>query len=181
MKRKKSIVVLFLVIMTTIVSCKKEQSSLQKYFIESHQKENFLSFDLSTNMIQSYLNNSDNQIKEVLKTVHKINIIALPIKDNKEQYELEKQHLNSILSNTTVYKSLVKVKNDKLKIDIYYKGKPNNVNEIVVCGSTDGVGLGVVRLLGDNMDTEKMMEVVQKIKVDNPEAIEIQEALKKQL
>lgn len=165
-----------------ILSCKNEQPSLQQYLVESYDKENMLNFTFSSGMINTYLLNASQDIKEALGAVHKIHIVALPIKEDGTQYETEKQELVRVFKDNITYKPLIAIKNNGTSLRLYSKGE-EKVKEIVVFGFSDEQGLGLARILGDNMNPEKIIEAVKEIPIpsDNPEFEKIREELKRKL
>lgn len=144
-----------------VLSCKKDAPSLQQYIIESKEKENFMSLDLSTSMINSYLANADDNTKEIAKTLKKINLVGLPIKGNEQQYEREKEKLSNVFKNNKNYKLLMKIKKENIKLNLYYTGETENIKEVIVFGYSNNFGLGVARLLGENIKPEKIIEVIK--------------------
>lgn len=144
-----------------VLSCKKDAPSLQQYIIESKEKENFMSLDLSTSMINSYLANADDNTKEIAKTLKKINLVGLPIKGNEQQYKQEKEKLSKVFKNNKNYKLLMKIKKENIKLNLYYTGETENIKEVIVFGYSNNFGLGVARLLGENIKPEKIIEVIK--------------------
>ena len=67
--------------------------------------------------------------------------------------------------------------NDKgNKIVVKYIGDDDEADEVIVFGSSEELGFGVVRVLGSNMNPEKMvtlMDAMQKANVDENELQDI--------
>lgn len=162
---KKLTVILICLFAIALSSCKKDQQSLQEYLVESREKPNFESFDISSSMINGYLTMADDEIKESVKSIHKINLLGLPIKGNEAAYEAEKTKLNAILANSEDYKPLLKVKKEGVKLNLFYEGTPENINEVIVYGYTKEYGLGLARLTGNNIKTDKLIKLIKNAEV----------------
>lgn len=175
-------ITLLVIVFTGMLSCKKERPSLQQYLVESYEKEYMINFTISSSLMNTYLLNASENIKETLQTVHKIHIAALPIKRSTIQYETEKQELLSIFKDNTLYNPLIAIKSNGTSLRLYSKGK-GIVKEVVVFGFSDTEGLGLARVLGDNMNPEKIVDAVKEIPIpsDNPEFEKIREELKRKL
>ncbi|CAA0170853.1 DUF4252 domain-containing protein [Tenacibaculum maritimum] len=166
--------IVYLLVGIILISCKNEYS-VQEYLVETQNKEEFITFDIAGSMLQ-LKNGVSDEAKEVLQTVKKINIAVLPIVDNEENYDKEKSKLKKIEKNPA-YKQLIRVSDSGSKINIYYTGEDDSVNEVVVFGYGKEIGVGIARILGDKMKPSKIVEVMKELKVDkNSELIN---ALKK--
>ena len=79
------------------VSCANEPS-LQEYYVENQQDNKFIALDVPTSMFTNADALDENQ-RATLESVKKINVLALPVKESKEEYEAEKAKLSSILQD----------------------------------------------------------------------------------
>lgn len=164
MKKLKYIITLF-VLTLVFTSCKNEKT-LQEYIVESHDKPEFINFDVPTSFIQLKNEMVSNEIKEAVKSIRKINVIALQIKENnKLKYEAEKAELKKILKSDN-YKDLMSMKYNGINVKLYYTGETNEIDEIIAFGYGDKFGVGVARLLGDEMNPALIMEMMQHVKMD---------------
>ena len=59
-----------------------------------------------------------------------------------------------------------KLKAQGMNINVYYTGKTDSLDEVIAFGYSNIVGVGVARLLGENMDPAKMLEMLQNITMD---------------
>ena len=151
---------LLLVLMLT--SCKNEKS-LQGYLVESQEKSNFITVDIPTSFLQLKTDVVSDEVKETLKSIKKINVVALPIKDNEEAYEIEKSKLKNIFKDNEDYKTLMSLKVKEMHVNLYYTGATESIDEIIAFGYGEEVGVGVARLLGDNMNPAKIMEMMNSV------------------
>ncbi|TYP99195.1 uncharacterized protein DUF4252 [Tenacibaculum adriaticum] len=163
MKKVYILVTLFLAV--TITSCKKE--SLQGYFIKTEEKPNFVRLDLSTSLLTSYLEeNTTEEEKNTFKSIQKVNIAFLPQnKATEAEITEERETLSSVMNNTN-YKSLMRINDKRGKATIYYAGEVDAIDEIVAVGYAKEFGVGVARILGKDMNPNKIMMMLQKAKID---------------
>lgn len=55
---------------------------------------------------------------------------------------------------------------DGNKITLYYIGEPDAIDEVIAFGYSDKEGLGIARVLGDEMNINAIMNMVENAKVD---------------
>ncbi|WP_271405117.1 DUF4252 domain-containing protein [Tenacibaculum soleae] len=162
---KKIFIYSLLLVVFTTVSCKKE-TSLQGYLVESQDKKEFITLDVPASVLQLSMDKASEEDKKAFESIRKVNITGLPYKDTDEKmYEEEKNKLKAILKNSD-YKKLINFKKDGMHAAIYYSGKTNAINEIIAFGYGKEMGVGIARILGDNMNPGKIMEMMKKSKVD---------------
>ncbi|MBI6118982.1 DUF4252 domain-containing protein [Salegentibacter maritimus] len=145
---------------TAFVSCANE-ASLQEYYVENQQDNKFIAVDIPTSMFTNTEELDETQ-KETLETVKKINVLALPVKDSKEEYEIEKARLAEILKDEK-YQLLMRYGSNTRKAEIYFTGNEDAIDEIIVYGYDDTKGVGVARVLGEDMNPQKLMEFMKSL------------------
>ncbi len=164
MKRIKTILSI-LVLALIVTSCNKP--SLQKYLVDSQEKTGFITFDLPTSFLQLATDDVSEEVKTTLKSIRKVNVVALPYSDdNKEEYNTEKTKIKDILKNSDKYKSLMRMTSSGIKMNIYYTGTQDAIDEVIAFGYADDKGVGIARILGDDMNPAKIMEMMKNIKMD---------------
>jgi len=110
---------------------------------------------LTKNQLQAY------------KSVEKLNFLAFKkTTKNSSTYETERTKINQILSDNS-YKSLIKYGGDKQGAIIKYLGSETTINEVIIFGSDDTKGFGIIRVLGNNMNPSQIIELVDVIKKSN--------------
>ena len=163
---KKHIKIFYLLLLVVMmVSCKNEKS-LQGYLVESQEKTGFITVDVPTSFLQLKNENVSEEIKSTLKSIRKVNVVALPIKGNKTAYEVEKNKLKSIFKDNKAYKNLMSMKARGMNVKLYYTGDTDSIDEVIAFGYGKEAGVGVARLLGDNMNPAKIIEMMNNIKVN---------------
>jgi hypothetical protein len=158
----KKITTLFFVLLLMVFasSCKNEKS-LQSYLVDSSGKEGFYTGDLPVSALLSPKTAVSKDVKETIESIKKINIAFLiKTADNTAAYEIEKGKLKNIFKNNNSYKNLASMKAKGMYINVYYAGDTNAVDEVVAFGYSNEAGVGVARLLGENMNPAKIIETI---------------------
>lgn len=150
-----SIAIIFL-----LSSCNKEPS-LQKYYVNHMNDEEFLSVDVSTNMLFSRLNDVSDETKKSLGTIKKANILAYPINgENDFRYKREKDKVLKLLDKDD-YELLARFTSSKGNVEIRYLGTPESIKEIVAMVYSDQKGFALVRLLGKDMNPTSISRIIK--------------------
>ena len=161
----KSIKFLFGILFTAVLlSCNNDQS-LQKYYVENQEDTDFLALDVPTSM---FTNSASLELeeKETLESIKKINVLALKKEENPEKFEEEKLKLAEIFKNEK-YQLLMKYGGGNRKAELYFTGEEDAIDELIVYGYDDEQGLGVARVLGENMNPQKIMQLMKSLDGDN--------------
>jgi len=149
-----------------VTSCKNEKT-LQGYLVESQEKTGFITIDIPTSILQLKNNDVSEDVKTTLKSIRKVNVVALPIKGNEEAYETEKATIKNIFTNNKEYKTLMSLKAKGMHIKLYYTGNTDSIDEVIAFGYGKKAGVGVARLLGDNMNPAKIIAMMNNVKIDD--------------
>lgn len=143
----------------TLASCNTEPS-LQEYLVEKQDDSKFVKVDLPSSLLDTKQSDLDAEQKEILKTVKKMNVVAYPIKDgNDTEYQSEKKKVKTILDHEK-YQLLSKMNFGGTSVTLKYVGEEDSIDEVIVLASDDTKGFAVIRLLGNNMRPEKVMELM---------------------
>ena len=154
-----------LLLVLMVVSCKNEKS-LQGYLVESQEKAGFITVDIPTSFLQLKSQDVSEEVKATLKSIRKVNVVALPIKGNEEAYEVEKTTLKNLFKDNKEYKSLMSMKAKGMNVSLYYTGDTESIDEVIAFGYGKDAGVGVARLLGENMNPAKIIEMMNSVKID---------------
>lgn len=153
----------FLLVVVLMNSC-NTKNSLQSYLVETSGKEGFYTADIPVSSVLSVESDVAMDVQETMKSVKKINVVFLPkTAANEAVFTIEKNKLKSIFKNNDTYKSLMTMKLQEMNVSVFYAGKTAAINEIVAFGYGDANGVGVVRLLGDNMDPTKIITLLNNV------------------
>lgn len=147
-----------------LTSC-DDGKSLQKYYVENQEDTDFMALDVPTSM---FTNSSslEAEDKATLESIKKINVLALKKEEDPAKFETEKQKLNEIFKDEK-YQLLMKYGGGNRKAALYFTGEEDAIDELIVYGYDEEMGLGVARVLGEDMDPEKIMKLMKSIDKDN--------------
>ena len=87
-------------------------------------------------------------------------------KDNATKIGAEKAQLVKILKGKE-YKSIMRFTEKNMKVSLYYTGDADAIDEIIAFGYGAKQGVGVARILGDNMNPSKIMKMMNDVKLDS--------------
>jgi hypothetical protein len=165
MKSFLKITVFTLVIGFISIAC-DTQPSLQKYFVESKENDQFMSIDLPASILQLKNNEVSNEVKNTLETIKKINFLALQITDsNKDFYTSQKKEVQKILKNPK-YKQLMRMNINNVNVSINYLGEETAINEVIIFGADNEKGFAIARVIGNKMNPSEIIKLTQEIKLD---------------
>lgn len=162
-----------LLLVALLNSCSQEQS-LQSYIVESQEKPGFMAVDLSSSFIQFKTSDVSEDLKETLNSIRKINLIGLPYQKDSSNYENEKETIRTILKNSETYKNLMKMNFEGMNVNLYYTGKNDSIDELILFGYSKEIGVGVARVLGEDMNLGNIMKMMEYIKLD-PEMLNLKQ------
>jgi len=168
---KKAVIVLS--VLAIFISC-NQQKTIQTYIVEKQDKSGFMSVDLPMSLIQLNTDKAPLEVKEAYGSIKKVNVLGLPYLNNNEAYEIEKKAILSILNNSTLYKNLMKMDMNGMRISIYYNGDANDINEVIVFGYSKKIGVGVARVIGNHMNPTKITQMAEYLKID-PNQLNLQQ------
>ncbi|PQB06926.1 hypothetical protein BST83_06990 [Polaribacter filamentus] len=155
----------FVFLVLFVSSCKNEKS-LQSYLVDTSGKEGFFTGDLPVGSLITAKAAVSDEVKETMKSIKKINVAFLQkTADNTVAYEAEKTTLKNIFTNKE-YKSLGAVKAKGMNVSVYYTGNTESLDEVIAFMYSKDLGVGVARLLGENMNPAKVIEMLNSIKMD---------------
>ncbi|MHB1148160.1 MAG: DUF4252 domain-containing protein [Lutibacter sp.] len=140
--------------------------TLQKYYVDSKENNEFISVDLPANIIELKDENVSEEVKNTLKTIKKVNFLALQINEtNQELYNSEKEKVKEILKNPS-YKQLIRMNTGNGNVTVNYLGTEDAIDEVVIFGSDSKRGFALVRVIGEKMNPAEIFSLAQEIKLD---------------
>ena len=140
--------------------------SLQKYYVDSKENNEFISVDLPASIIKLKDTEVSQDIKDVLETIEKVNFLALQITEtNKDLFTTEKQKVKEILKNPK-YKQLMRMNMGEGNVIVNYMGEEDAIDEVIIFGSDSKKGFAVIRVIGENMNPADILKLSQEIKLD---------------
>lgn len=149
-----------------LLSCTSEPT-LQKYFVDNSEKKDFIALDVSSSILNMDKTKLTAEQKTALESFDKMNIIAFKLdKKNEALYETESQKVTQILKGKT-YQELMKIGSGKDGASISYVGDENDIDEFVLFAKKKDNGFAVVRILGNDMNPNNIMNMISILKSSN--------------
>ncbi|WP_298500203.1 DUF4252 domain-containing protein [uncultured Algibacter sp.] len=148
--------------------------SLQRYYVDNQETKNFISQDLPLSLIEIDKSKFTEAQTEAYESVSKLNFLGFKANDtNTEAYNAEIKKVKTILSDSK-YNDLMDFSDKGNKISVKYIGTEEEADEVVIFGSAKDMGFGIVRILGDDMNPEKMVTLISAMQNANIEEGQIE-------
>lgn len=142
-----------------IVACDNDPS-LQKYYVDNQESKDFIAVDVPASMFAN-AGSLDEEQKRTLETIKKVNVLAIPKKEtNQDKIETEKENIFNILKDEK-YQLLMKFGGGTSRVEVYFTGEEEAVDEIILYGYDDEKGMGIARVLGDNMNPGDILSLIK--------------------
>lgn len=167
-------------IVLVVVSC-ESKPSLQKYFVEKSESEDFVTVDIAPSFIKADSLNLTDDERIALESVHKLNVLAFTNTANSTGYEQEKTKVKGLLK-TGEYDELMKFGSTEMGASIHSLGEGEDIEEFILFVHGKDNGFGVVRVLGDDMTPNNILTLVgllQKADLDMEQLKPLQGLMKK--
>jgi len=162
--KKLTIILASIFLAFSFTSCNEE--SLQSYLVKSQEKKGYITFDVPASILQIKSDKVSEETKETLSSLKKINIVAMIFNDNSEELLAEKTKIETILKNDD-YNSLMRFTEKNIKVNLFYTGSGDTIDEVIAFGYAADKGVGIARILGDKMNPAKIMKMMNDIKLDS--------------
>ncbi len=156
---------LFAILFLAGLSSCNDDKSLQKYYVENQEDTDFMAIDVPTSMFTNSAS-LEAEEKATLESIKKINVLALKKEEDPAKFETEKKKLNEIFKDEK-YQLLMKYGGGDRKAALYFTGEDDAIDELIVYGYDEEMGLGVARVLGEDMDPEKIMKLMRSLEKEN--------------
>lgn len=161
------IAVYIAIALSLLLSGCNSEPSLQKYFVESSEKKEFIALDVSPSIINLDKTKMTAEQKTALASFDKMNILAFKADStNKAEYDVESQKVTQMLKNEK-YQELMKVGSGKDGASVSFVGDEDHINEFVLFAKRKENGFAVVRILGNDMNPNNIMNMISLLKSSN--------------
>jgi hypothetical protein len=155
------------VLVSLFLSSCNSEPTLQKYFVESSEKKDFISVDLSPSIINMDKTKLTAEQKTALESFDKMNILAFKLdENNKAEFDTESQKVAQILKGKD-YQELMKFGSGKDAASVSFVGDMDHINEFVFYAKKKENGFAVIRILGDDMNPNKILNMISLLKNSN--------------
>lgn len=151
--------------------------SLQRYFVDNQESKNFISQDLPISMVDIDKSNFTEEQKEAYNSVKRLNFLGYKTSETDlETYNTELTKVKTILSDEK-YNDLMEVSDRGRKIVVKYIGTDEKADEVIVFGSAKEMGFAIVRVLGNDMNPEKVGVLLHSLQNANVDENQVQDIM----
>ncbi|MCM8570805.1 DUF4252 domain-containing protein [Gramella jeungdoensis] len=157
----KTFKILFSLLFVAVLTSCNDGKSLQKYYVDNQEDTDFLALDVPPSMFAN-LESLDEEQRTTMQSIKKINVLALRADQHPEKFEEEKAKLSEIFQDER-YQLLMKVGGTDGKAEMYFTGEEDAIDELIIYGYKDEKGLGLARVLGEDMNPEKIMKLMKSL------------------
>lgn len=142
-------------------SCNNEQS-LQQYYVANQSNKEFIAIDVPASMLTNVGKMNEDQ-RKALESIKKINVLAIPKNaENQVKIESEKENIFNILQDEK-YQLLMKYGGGESRVEVYFTGNDEAIDELIVYGFDTNRGMGIARVLGDKMNPGEIMSLMSSL------------------
>ncbi len=153
-------IVMSIIVATVLTSCGYNGETLQGYYVVNQEAPNFISIDIPV----SFVNLENAELTEVqqeaYESINKLNMLGYRKDDgNEAEYKTELAKVQTILKDDK-YQDLFRGGNSTDgRIVVKYIGDDTSIDELVVFGTMNNAGFGIIRVLGNKMEPAKIMKL----------------------
>ncbi|MBD0832273.1 DUF4252 domain-containing protein [Aestuariibaculum sediminum] len=149
-----------------LASC-GNSTSLQSYFVDHQEADSFISQDIPISMLNIDTSGFSEEQKEAYNSVNRLNFLGFKSDTtNLASYQAEVNKVKSILSDDK-YNDLIEFSDRGSRFVLKYIGDDDEADELVIFGSSKEFGFGIARVLGDDMNPQKLMTLAGVLKDAN--------------
>jgi hypothetical protein len=168
----------YTVLTAVILTSCGNTTSLQSYFVDHQEAKNFMTQDIPLSMVEIDKSEFTQAQTEAYNSVKRLNFLGYKASEtDSETFKKEVEQIKTILSDSK-YNDLMEFSDKGNKIYVKYIGTDEDADEVVIFGSAKDRGFGIVRILGDDMNPEKMVTLINVLQHANVEEGQIEEVLK---
>ena len=167
------------ILVVTLQSC-NQNPSLQSYYVDSAPSPGFTSFDVPASTINIEGLDLTKEQLEAYESIEKLNLLTfMKSASNQEDYEVEMAKVKTILKDPK-YEELMRGGNstDGKFVVKCIGGDGNDVDEFILFGNANEQGFALVRVIGDNMNFGKIMELASVLQDANVDQGQLEELTK---
>ena len=143
-----------------LVSC-NNGPSLQTYFVDNQESAHFTTVDIPTSIVSFEGVNLTDAEREAYESIDRLNFLGFKSDSNNlETYKAEMAKVKTILKDEK-YSELGEFNIQGSKVLVKSLGDEDSSDEFIVFANSNDFGFGVLRILGDNMDAEKLYKLAE--------------------
>ena len=156
------IVVLTILSAIMLLSCKNE-ASIETYIVEHQDLPEYKAIDISAKIVDLSKAELTEEQQETLGALDKLNFLLYRAKkEDLESYKTELTKIRKVFKNEN-HNELMEFSSDGIKFEVSTIGNDETVDEVLVLANSSEFGFGLLRILGDDMNPEKMVALISKL------------------
>lgn len=157
-----------MILLVVIFQSCNQGESLQRYYVDHQEQPHFLSMDVPLSMLNLDKEQLTDEQLDAYKSVRKLNMLAYKhTPENTMEYEEEVAKVKTILNNSR-YEELMRGGNpEEGSFIIKVLGKGDDIEEFILFGNMDNKGFAIVRVLGKDMNPDKIMSLTSALDKTN--------------
>ena len=147
----------------------ENQPTLQTFYVDNEEKQGFVSLDVPISFLDIKDKLTKTQ-KEAYESINKINMISYTLENGYHaDYEKYMAELKSIFKNAE-YEELMRGNiEDGGRFRLLLSGNTEALDELVLFGNSSKKGFVVVRVLGDDMNVNNLIDIGMSLKNIDPD------------
>mgnify|MGYP001063084850 CR=1 FL=1 len=147
----------------------ENQPTLQTFYVDNEEKQGFVSLDVPISFLDIKDKLTKTQ-KEAYESINKINMISYTLENGYQaDYEKYMAELKSIFKNAE-YEELMRGNiEDGGRFRLLLSGNTEALDELVLFGNSSKKGFVVVRVLGDDMNVNNLIDIGMSLKNIDPD------------
>ncbi len=167
-----------IILVVTLQSCNQDLS-LQTFYVDNELAPGYTSLDVPVSMLNIDEEKLTAEQLEAYESVEKISMIAYVLESgNEDEMKAEYEEVKAILKDPK-YEELMRGGNSTDgKFVVKCIGDGEDVDEFILLGNSNQTGFAVVRILGDDMNFQKLMNLTSVLDESNIEESQIRDITK---
>lgn len=171
--------VLLIGYLTLILTGCKSEPTLQTYIVDHQEAQNFTTIDLPVSMLGLDEAKLTADQKSAIQSIKHLNFLGYKINEiDTEAYQNEMHTVKDILKDKS-YNDLMVVNSKGGKLNLKYLGDNEEaIDELIVFGSSNELGFGVLRVLGDNMKPQQIIQLAKALESGDFDESQVKDVFK---
>lgn len=151
-----------------LLSC-NSKPSLQKYYVDNQENQNFMVVDIPTSILNIKIDSLTEKQQKAYKSIKKLNFLGFKkTEENTTTYNTERDKVKHIL-NDDAYKTLIKYGGKNQGAIVKYLGEDVAIDEVIIFGNDNTQGFGIVRVIGNDMNPAQVLDLIEVVKKSQPD------------
>lgn len=144
--------------------------SLQQYFVEKMDDSSFLVVNVPLNLNSMYTDSLQAEDLETIRSIRKLNVLILQSKGVSEaRYQTELETITRVLAYNQ-FDKLMEFRAFQTNGSILLQGDPSDIDEGVLWIQDPKYGFALIRVLGNKINPQALVELAQKMDPDKFDA-----------